>query len=225
MKKIIATASVPLVIGLLIGAGAFYLIGPNIGQGIISIGEARERLLSATSRLLPPETNVSITEIITERGLYKITLNIQGQEDAQGEEVDVYLTKNGSFLLLPPERFIDLDAFLANLTPAEEESEQVFTPEQLTQLTGLAQCLTEKGVRFFGTAECPWCTRQKELFGPATEFLPYIECSPNVATEQELTMCEEAGVRGVPDWRFPGQEPVTGMQSIERIAELSGCEI
>jgi len=216
MKKIITTASVPLVIGLLIGAGAFYLIGPNIGQGIISAEEARERLLSATSQLLPPETNASITEIITERGLYKITLDIQGQEEV------VYLTRNGSFLL-PGASIIDLDNLLDN--PAPEQPEQVFTPEQLTQLTGLAQCLTEKEVRFFGTAECPWCTRQKELFGPAAEFLPYIECSPNVATEQELAMCEEANVRGVPDWRFPGQEPVTGMQSIERIAELSGCRI
>ena len=202
MKKIISIA-----ITILVGASFFYfIINSDAGRGTISIGEARERLLSATSRLLPPETSASIIDIVTERGLYKITIDIQGQEEV------VYLTKNGSFLL-PGASIIDLDALLA--TP-------VFTPEQLT---GLANCLTEKGVRFFGTAECPACTRQKELFGPATEFLPYTECSPNVATEQELAMCEEAGVRSVPDWRFPGQEPITGVQSIERIAELSGCQI
>jgi len=202
MQKIISIA-----ITILVGASFFYfIINSDAGRGTISIGEARERLLSATSRLLPPETSASIIDIVTERGLYKITIDIQGQEEV------VYLTKNGSFLL-PGASIIDLDALLA--TP-------VFTPEQLT---GLANCLTEKGVRFFGTAECPACTRQKELFGPATEFLPYTECSPNVATEQELAMCEEAGVRSVPDWRFPGQEPITGVQSIERIAELSGCQI
>ena len=207
-----------LVVGLLVGASAVYLINQGVGQGIISVEEARERVLSATNRLLPPETNASITEIITERGLYKITIDIQGQEEI------IYLTKNGSFLL-PGTSIIDLDDLLVSPVPVEDQPQQVFTPEQLTQLTGLANCLTEKGVRFFGTAECPWCTRQKELFGEAAEFLPYIECSPNVATEQEIAMCEEANVRGVPDWRFPGQEPVTGMQPIERIAELSGCAI
>ena len=216
MKKIIISPIIFLVVGLLVGASAVYLINQGVGQGIISVEEARERVLSATSRLLPPETSASITEIITERGLYKITIDIQGQEEV------VYLTKNGSFLLSPWEPFIDLDALLASPAPAEEQPQQTFTPEQLT---GLANCLTEKGVRFFGTAECPACTRQKELFGPATDFLPYTECSPNIATEQELTMCEEAGVRSVPDWRFPGQEPITGVQSIERIVELSGCQI
>ena len=216
MKKIIINPIIFLVVGLLVGASAVYLINQGVGQGIISVEEARERVLSATTQLLPPETNVSITEIITERGLYKITIDIQGQKEI------IYLTKNGSFLL-PGGSIIDLDDLLDNL--AAEQPEQVFTPEQLTQLTGLANCLTEKGVRFFGTTECPWCTRQKEIFGPAAEFLPYIECSPNFATEQEAAMCEEANVGGVPDWRFPNQEPLLGMQSIERIAELSGCAI
>ena len=214
MKKIISIA-----ITILVGASFFYfIINSDARRGTISIGEARERVLSATSQLLPPETNASITEIITERGLYKITIDIQGQEEI------IYLTKNGSFLL-PGASIIDLDALLAGPAPEEEQPQQVFTPEQLTQLTGLANCLTEKGVRFFGTTECPWCTRQKELFGPAAEFLPYIECSPNFATEEEAVMCEEANIGGVPDWRFPGQDPITGMQSIERITELSGCEI
>jgi len=215
MKKIIINPVIFLVVGLLVGASAVYLINQGVGQGIISVEEARERVLSATSRLLPPETNASIIEIITERGLYKITIDIQGQEEI------IYLTKNGSFLL-PGNSIIDLDELLISPALEEEQPQQVFTPEQLTSLTN---CLTEKGVRFFGTTECPWCTRQKELFGPAAEFLPYIECSPNFATEQETAMCEEANVGGVPDWRFPNQEPVTGMQSIERIVELSGCQI
>jgi len=214
MKKIIINPIIFLVVGLLIGASAVYLINQGIGQGIISVEEAKERVMS----VLSPETNASITEIITERGLYKITIEIEGQREI------IYLTKNGSFLL-PEASVIDLDDLLADRALAEDQPQQVFTPEQLTQLTGLANCLTEKGVRFFGTAECPWCTRQKELFGPAAEFLPYIECTPGIATEQEIAMCEEANVRSVPDWRFPNQEPVTGMLSIERIVELSGCKI
>jgi len=213
MKKIIITPIIFLVVGLLVGASVVYLINQGVGQDIISVEEARERMLNVIDR---SEVNASITEIVTERGLYKITIDIEGQEEI------VRLTKNGSFLLLPREPFIDLDALLASPAPTPEGPQQTFTPEQLT---GLANCLTEKGVRFFGTAECPWCTRQKELFGPAAELLPYIECSPNFATEQEATMCEEANVGGVPDWRFPGQEPITGMQPIERIAELSGCPI
>jgi len=213
MKKINIIPIVFLVVGLLVGASAVYLISPKVGQGAISIEEARERMLDAMSRLLSPEANASITDIVAENGLYKITVNIQGQEEV------VYLTKSG--ILLFPE-VINLDTLLASPAPTPEGPQQTFTPEQLT---GLANCLTGKEVRFFGTAECPWCIRQKELFGEAAEFLPYIECTPGIATEQEITMCEEANVGGVPDWRFPGQEPVTGMQSIERIAELSGCPI
>jgi len=213
MKKINIIPIVFLVVGLLVGASAVYLINQGVGQGAISIEEARERMLDAMSRLLSPEANASITDIVAENGLYKITVNIQGQEEV------VYLTKSG--ILLFPE-VINLDTLLASPAPTPEGPQQTFTPEQLT---GLANCLTGKEVRFFGTAECPWCIRQKELFGEAAEFLPYIECTPGIATEQEITMCEEANVGGVPDWRFPGQEPVTGMQSIERIAELSGCPI
>ena len=213
MKKINIIPIVFLVVGLLVGASAVYLINQGVGQGAISIEEARERMLDAMSRLLSPEANASITDIVAENGLYKITVNIQGQEEV------VYLTKSG--ILLFPE-VINLDTLLASPAPTPEGPQQTFTPEQLT---GLANCLTGKEVRFFGTAECPWCIRQKELFGEAAEFLPYIECTPGIATEQEIAMCEEANVGGVPDWRFPGQEPVTGMQSIERIAELSGCPI
>ena len=209
MKKIIIIASVSLIVGLSVGAGVVYLINR---QGVISIDEARERAISAANQLIP-NANADATGIVVEGGLYKITLSIQGREEV------IYLNKSGS-LLFP--QVINLNDLLDSPTPAPEAPSPTFTEEQVATL---ANCLTEKGVRFFGTAECPWCTEQKELFGQSAELLPYIECSLDVATEEELAMCREANVEGVPDWRFPGQEPVTGMQSIQRIAELSGCEI
>jgi len=213
MKKIIIIPIVFLVVGLLVGASTVYLMNQGVGQDIISVEEARERMLDTMSRLLSPEASASITDIIAENGLYKITVNIQGQEEV------VYLSKSGTLFF--PE-VINLDTLLASPAPTPEGPQQNFTQEQLTKLT---QCLTDKGVRFFGTAQCPWCIRQKELFGEAVEFLPYIECTLGIATEQEIAMCEEASIGSVPDWRFPGKEPVLGMQSIERIVELSGCPI
>ena len=89
----------------------------------------------------------------------------------------------------------------------------------------MAKCLTEKGVRFFGTYTCPWCIKQKEIFGEASKYLTYIECAGDRATEEELALCQEFNIAGVPDWRFPDGTQQPGMQTIQRLAELSACPL
>ena len=44
-------------------------------------------------------------------------------------------------------------------------------------LDGFARCLRARGARFYGTVWCPHCTAQRDLFGRAARYLPYVECS------------------------------------------------
>ncbi len=63
------------------------------------------------------------------------------------------------------------------------------------------------------------------MFGKADKYLPYIECTPDQGTKEELVKCEEANVGSIPDWRFPDGKQKLGMQPLEKLAELSGCPL
>ena len=84
-------------------------------------------------------------------------------------------------------------------------------------LTSFAQCLKEKKVTMYGAEWCKFCNRQKQLFGTAFQFVPYVEC-PKQPNE-----CLAKGVNGFPAWIFPNGKKVEGLQSLERLAEESGC--
>lgn len=216
-KKSIIIALIFLILGLFIGAGVVSLLER---KNIISKNEAEEKVFNFIRQQLPSGITASLVNIVSERGLYKLTIELA--EEVGGEraerQINIYLTKDGSLFF--PEAI--------NLTTQGEqrvenvEEELNFTQEQLI---GLAQCLTDRGVRLFGTYTCPWCVRQRELFGQAAEYLPYVECAPDRATEQELALCQEFGVTSVPDWRFPDGTQQMGMQTVERLAELSGCPL
>jgi len=80
----------------------------------------------------------------------------------------------------------------------------------------LAQCLTQNGVKMYGAYWCGHCANQKALFGNAFEYVDYVECTDEQAT------CQAAGITGYPTWIINGQK-YPGEQSLERLAELSGC--
>jgi hypothetical protein len=216
-NKTIILVIITLIIGLSAGAGIVFLINQQDVQNIISKEEAGEKIINFAKQQLPPETTISLVEVIAEKGLYKITINIQG------EEMITYLTKDGS-LFFP--QVLDLTVLLATPptpTPGPTPEQEIqFTQEQLA---GLAKCLTEKGVIFYGTHWCGFCDRQKKMFGEAAKYLPYIECAPEQATEAELAQCREAGVGSIPDWRFPDGRQELGMLPLEKLVELSECSL
>lgn len=205
-NKIIILVIIALIIGPLIGAGIVYLLNQREVQNTISKEEVREKILRIINQ---PEGEVTepLIEVKTERGLYKVTINLQGQEEV------VYITKDGVLLFPQAINFAELLAAQAPEQPTQE------------QLTGLAKCLTEKGVKFFGTHWCPACDRQKEMFGTAVQYLPYVECAEDRGSEESLALCQEAGVSSVPDWRFPDDRQELGMLSLERLSQLSGCPL
>lgn len=67
---------------------------------------------------------------------------------------------------------------------------------------GLATCLKDEGVKFYGAFWCPHCKATKGEFGKSATKLPYIECS-NPDGQSQNDLCTEANVVSYPTWEFP----------------------
>ena len=186
--------------------------GASSFPGALSPEAAGEKTINfINNNLMSEGTTASLAGITEESGVYKIKLEIGGQEFPS------YVTKDGKILF--PDEGINLDEEI----PAFEDPSGAADPsgEEYSQetLELLAKCLNEKGAKFYGTSGCPWCVRQREMFGQAAEYLPYVDCA------EKKDECAEANVGGVPDWRFPDGSQQTGMQQIKELARLSGCDL
>jgi hypothetical protein len=90
------------------------------------------------------------------------------------------------------------------------------------RLDGFAQCLADKGAKFYGTFWCTHCQAQKKMFGTSQKYLPYVECSTPDGQEQ-LPVCKEAGIEGYPTWVFADGSRLSGEISLETLAQKTQC--
>lgn len=89
-------------------------------------------------------------------------------------------------------------------------------------LDSFAQCLKEKGAVFYGAFWCPHCRNTKQLFGSSQRLLPYVECSTPDGRNQ-LQVCKDKGIESYPTWEFSDGSRLTGEQSLDTLAEKTGC--
>lgn len=82
-----------------------------------------------------------------------------------------------------------------------------------------AQCLTDNGVKMFGTNTCKFCKKQKEQFGPSFDKIDYVNCG----TDREA--CKDAGITGYPTWMFSNGEKLPGLQPLSYLSNKTGCEL
>lgn len=87
-----------------------------------------------------------------------------------------------------------------------------------------AECLGQKGMKFYGASWCGWCQKEKELFGEAAKYLPYIECI-DASTNQLTSECQKEGISGFPTWQLPDGTKSPGFKTLEELTELSGCQL
>jgi len=87
---------------------------------------------------------------------------------------------------------------------------------------GLAQCLTEKGAKFYGAFWCPHCQAQKKMFGNSEKLLPYVECS-NPDRQSQTDICIEKQIQSYPTWEFADGSRLTGEQQPQALADKAGC--
>lgn len=91
-------------------------------------------------------------------------------------------------------------------------------------LDGFAQCIADKGAKFYGAFWCPHCQKQKALFGGSAKLLPYVECSlPDGKTRTQV--CIDQGIESYPTWILSDDSRLTGAIELEVLAEKTGCEL
>lgn len=96
-------------------------------------------------------------------------------------------------------------------------------PSTVTPQVALASHLKQIGAKFYGTYWCPYCNKQKELFGPqAFSQINYIECDEK-GKNGRPDLCIKANISGYPTWQIKGQL-YPGFQSLQALADLSGYQ-
>jgi hypothetical protein len=86
----------------------------------------------------------------------------------------------------------------------------------------LAMCLTQKGYRYYGASWCGYCDMQEKSFGPGYSRLRAVDCSPP-DSQGKMPECVAEEITTFPTWILPDGSKMTGLQSLETLAEKSGC--
>ena len=87
-----------------------------------------------------------------------------------------------------------------------------------------AQCLAVKQAKMYGLYWCPHCIEQKEMFGQAFHYVPYVECATKGSSEL-APQCKIAGVKLFPSWQFGMDPPKEGVLSLEALSDKTGCSL
>lgn len=91
---------------------------------------------------------------------------------------------------------------------------------------GFASCLKDRGVKMYGAWWCPHCQEQKEKFGAAFEYAPYVECGIKGDTHGEAQICKDENIHHFPTWQFPPMgERVERIFTLEELSDRTGCSL
>ena len=93
-----------------------------------------------------------------------------------------------------------------------------------TKYDTFAQCLKDKGLKFYGAFWCPHCQAEKRRFGGSEKLLPYVECSTPDAKAQ-TQVCIDNNITGYPTWVFPDGTRKSGEMELADLAAKSGCAL
>lgn len=100
------------------------------------------------------------------------------------------------------------------------QSSTTVSGQSSTAKVALASHLKQVGAKFYGTYWCPYCHKQKELFGEeAMKQVNYIECDEK-GKNPHPDLCQKAKVSSLPTWEIKGQQ-YRGMLSLEELSDAS----
>ncbi len=89
---------------------------------------------------------------------------------------------------------------------------------------GFAKCLASKQAKMYGLYWCPHCAEQKEMFGKAFQYVPYVECA--IKGGGGITAeCKAAELKLFPSWQFGTGKPVPAVFPLEELSEKTGCAL
>jgi hypothetical protein len=80
-----------------------------------------------------------------------------------------------------------------------------------------AKCLASKNLTMYGAESCSHCKVEKNRFGTAFQYVPYVECPDNIK------LCTDKGITGYPTWIDEAGNKHEGEQGLSNLAKISGC--
>ena len=100
----------------------------------------------------------------------------------------------------------------------------IWSDSQPGQYDALANCLKDKGVKFYGAFWCPHCQAQKKMFDKSAKLLPYTECSTPDGKAQTQE-CIDQKIATYPTWQFADGSRKTGEVAPADLARQAGCAV
>lgn len=98
--------------------------------------------------------------------------------------------------------------------------------EESSKLDVFAKCLTEKGVKMYGSITCSICAKERELFGSSFQYIEEVECHPRGKNPQ-TELCLKKDIKKTPTWILEKDgvelKRLDGYQTFETLSEFSGC--
>jgi hypothetical protein len=118
--------------------------------------------------------------------------------------------------------YLNLKNIQGQLLASIAQFEGLSQRSETDSLERFAQCLTQRGVKLYGSSRDAYTQEQKAMFGKGADFLSYIECVEPESKEL-LFECQVEAIKAFPTWEFPNKERKAGILSLEELKELSGC--
>ena len=207
MNKLIPIAII--IAAFVIGGSLLYMnqAQEEIPEGLLSPQEAAEKAITYINENFLQEgiAPASLVSTLEENDLYKVTFDFQGQE------VEIYVTRNGKFLL--PE-IINLDESIQNSSENNDTQPIDISSEELTKFV---ECLDQNELLIYGANWCGWTQKLVEMLGGFDMVKPiYIEC-----VEQEQ-LCQEKGISGFPTIFIKG-EKYEGPRTFKDLSAATSC--
>lgn len=79
-----------------------------------------------------------------------------------------------------------------------------------------ASCLSQKGVKMFGSDTCEYCREQKKMFGASFGQIPYVNC------DFDKQICQEKGITVYPVWEIDDKLSA-GIKTFDQLSQATGC--
>lgn len=104
---------------------------------------------------------------------------------------------------------------------ANTSQKSTTTGKSSTAKVALASHLKQADAKFYGAYWCPYCHKQKDLFGAeAMKQVNYIECDEK-GKNPRPDLCQKAKVSSLPTWEIKGQK-YPGLLTLDELADASG---
>ena len=186
-------------------------------EGVKALKDAMSK---ADKFTLVAEKNYKLTDSGLDAYFLEITF-VSTEKDTDKTEVHAVgvMTLKDNILY-----FIGIDMPLADWDTygqAVTDSLMTFDLTGPTNLGDFADCLKNKGTVVYGAEWCELCQAQRRQFGTAKSKVPYVDCEPTGKGESDD--CVKKDIKLYPTWEFSDGSRVTGGQTLEFLAQKTGC--